>query len=179
MKAFRPVSEAEINSLAPEFLPPVRELQLLIAEKMKEKEQSEADGWKPTGEPATWLKQITDRHAGHVVFVDLWATWCGPCQKGIREMATVKEEYEKRGVDFIYITDNSSSMNGFLDLQKKHKSDHYLFLAEEVRAMKIPGYSGSIPHYIIYGRDGKLVKYITGWNGLERMKQELDNALKE
>ena len=32
-------------------------------------------------------------------------------------------------------------------------------------------------HYLIYGRDGKLVKHITGWSNLENMKQELDKAL--
>ena len=178
LKAFRPVSETEINGLSPEFLPPVIELQQKIAKQMKEQQSAEAQ-WKPTGESGTWLKQITERHAGHVVFIDLWATWCGPCQKGIREMASVKENYEKRGVDFVYITDNSSSIEGFLDLQKKHTGDHFLFLKEEIRAMHIPGYSGSIPHYLIYGRDGELVKYITGWGGLESMKQELNKALEE
>ena len=84
---------------------------------------------------------------------------------------------KKRGVDFVYITDNSSSTDGFLELKQKHSGDHFLFTKEDIKAMNIPSYSGSIPHYLIYGRDGHLIKAITGWDGLESMTQELDKAL--
>jgi thiol-disulfide isomerase/thioredoxin len=178
LKASHSVSEAEISRLAPEFQQPVHELQQQIAEKMKKKRFA-VSNWKPAGTPGTWLQQIVSRHAGNVVFIDFWATWCGPCQTGIREMATVKEEYKKRGVDFVYITDNSSSMEGFLEIQQKHAGEHFLFLKDEIKAMNIPGYSGAIPHYLLYGRDGKLVKYIVGWPGLKNMEQELNKALEK
>jgi hypothetical protein len=44
--------------------------------------------------------------------------------------------------------------------------------------MQIPNYANSIPHYLIYDREGKLAKVIKGWPGLEEMKTKIDEVLK-
>lgn len=174
IKALRTLDANTINRLSPEFRQPLHELYASLADKRRE----DSD-WQPTGEPDTWLPQIVNRHAGHIVFIDYWATWCGPCQMGIREIAKVKDEYMKRGVDFVYITDNSSSTDGFFDLKQKHPGDHFMFTTKDIGRINIPGFAGSIPHYLIYGRDGRLIKSIVGWRGLEYMTRELDAALAE
>lgn len=172
LNALRDVSVERISALSPEF----REALYELRDELADKRVANKD-WKPTGEPNTWLQQIVERHRDRVVYIDFWATWCGPCNTGIKEMEKVKAEYEKQGVDFVYITDNSSSTDGFLDLKQEHSGDHFLFTQSDLKAMNIPAYSGAIPHYLIYGRDGKLMKTITGWSGLEAMTQELDKAL--
>lgn len=174
IKALHEVSDDEIGRLTPEFRQAVSEFKAQIAERTKNQKD-----WKPEGAPATWIEQIVERHRGKVVYVDFWATWCGPCNLGIKEMETVKAEYEKRGVYFVYITDNSSRLDGFYDMKKKHSGDHFLFTKDDFKAMNIPKYTGAIPHYLIYGRDGKLVKTLTGWGGLERITPILDDALKQ
>ncbi len=174
IKALRHVESDDIDRLSPEFRQPLHELYAEMADKREKNAQ-----WQPVGGPDTWLKQIVDRHGGRIVFIDYWATWCGPCQLGIKEMAKEKDEYEKRGVDFVYITDNSSTTEGFFDLKQKHRGDHFLFTKKDIGLMNIPGFARSIPHYLIYGRDGRLIKVIKGWRGLETMTKELDEALSE
>ena len=44
--------------------------------------------------------------------------------------------------------------------------------------MQIPDYDNAIPHYLIYDREGKLAKAISGWPGLEDMEAKIEAVLK-
>ena len=41
---------------------------------------------------------------GKIVLVDIWATWCVPCKKGIPAFIRIYNEYKDRGVEVIGIS---------------------------------------------------------------------------
>ena len=171
VKAAQPVSAEEIKRQPTEYQTAIRELQAQLAP------QLDSDSlWTPQGEPETYLSQIVARHPGKVVFIDFWATWCGPCNLGIKEMEKVKDELENQGVIFVYITNNSSSTDGFIEMKRKHRGEHYIFTEDDWKKMKIPGYNNAIPHYLIYGLNGQLKESVTGWPGVEPMKEKILHA---
>src|SRR5262249_40292284 len=43
-------------------------------------------------------------YSGKVLVVDLWATWCGPCQQEIPHLVEIAKEYKGRGVEVIGLT---------------------------------------------------------------------------
>lgn len=173
-KANQPVDESELNALSPEFQTQIREVQA----KMR-KEATDSKGTKrdlPEGGPQEWLQKIVAEHKGHIVFIDFWATWCGPCRLGMTEMEKVKDELMARGVDFVYISDTSSDINEWVKYVAEHAGDHYIVPKDKIREMQIPDYEDAIPHYLIYDREGQIVKAISGWSGVEKMMEELSKV---
>ena len=105
------------------------------------------------------LQAIVKEYPGKVVFFDLWATWCGPCKKGIEAMEPLKEELKEEDVVFVYLTDGSSPTSAWNDYVLKVPGKHYRIDS----LSKIPGLTG-IPQYYLYDRQGKQVWEQSGFS---------------
>jgi cytochrome c biogenesis protein CcmG/thiol:disulfide interchange protein DsbE len=40
---------------------------------------------------------------GHVVYLDFWASWCGPCRQSFPWMQTLKNTYENQGLTIVAV----------------------------------------------------------------------------
>ena len=146
-----------------------------VALKTDRQVSEEAYGWQLTdtdGNPHGFAEA-----KGKVVFLNFWATWCGPC---LKEMPDIQKLYNDYGdkVAFLLVTqEETAKVDTFL--QKKEYTFPIYFTATGDIPEEIA--SKSMPTSYIIGKSGKIVRAETGaanWNGSE-VRAMLDGLLAE
>ena len=117
------------------------------------------------------LQVITRPYRGRMVLVDMWNTWCGPCMRAMKSLKPLKEEL--KDVVYLYIADESSPEGKWkLTIPDIH-GIHCRISSEQSTALaKLYEYSG-IPTYFIVNREGDISYKVTGFPGVEVLRNEL------
>jgi thiol-disulfide isomerase/thioredoxin len=118
---------------------------------------------------------------GKVVYLDIWATWCGWCRGEIPHLKKLEEEYKERIV-FIGI-----SIDDAKDIEKWKKfltaeqlGGLQLFAGDRAtESLKKPYRIEGIPRFILVGKDGRLVSGDAPRPSSDEIRPMLDSALKK
>ncbi len=91
---------------------------------------------------------------GKVVLIDYWATWCGPCVKGIPHLQDLYEEYHEKGLEIIGVHSQRGyeKMDGFVE--RMHLP--YTFAQDQKGELGTKLGIKYIPSYFIVDRTGTL-----------------------
>ncbi len=106
----------------------------------------------------TGLEKLLEGYRGKVVYVDFWASWCGPCVGQFPAARALHKRMAGKDIAYIFISTDTNRKN-WQDAVQQHSDllagsyrilDSDADFLKEIRLEKIP-------RYLIYGRDGKLV----------------------
>lgn len=151
-------------------------IQMQIDEFEAVKNSKFVEGIEITATSDNILSQLKEKYPGKVVYMDVWATWCGPCISEFGYLKELKKE-EFEDVVFVYLCGQSPE-NSYEAMVKKHNliGDNYFLDNEAFQEFdKEVGISG-FPTYMVITKDGKLVR-----EGINRPSSgaALVNQLKE
>ncbi|GAA3604243.1 TlpA disulfide reductase family protein [Flavivirga amylovorans] len=95
---------------------------------------------------------------GKYVYIDMWATWCGPCKKEIPFLKEVEKAYHGKPIEFVSISiDRQNAYDTWRSMVKeKELSGIQLFAKEDktfADAYKITG----IPRFILIDPQGNVI----------------------
>lgn len=57
-------------------------------------------------------KKSLDSFKGKYVYIDVWATWCGPCIQQIPYLKNLEEEYKGKNIEFVSISTDEARRSG-------------------------------------------------------------------
>ncbi len=95
---------------------------------------------------------------GKYVYIDVWATWCGPCKQQIPFLKKIEEAYHGKNIEFVSIsTDRKNKYGAWRQMiESKEMGGIQLFAGDDYsfsQAYQI----NSIPRFILIDPEGNIV----------------------
>ena len=134
---------------------------------------------------APTIKKAIAARKGHVVLVNFWATWCGPCVAEFPDIVKISRLLGKKGLETIAVSADSrkdiqTRVVPFL-LQSGAGFPVYLETSadsEDFITAFDPSWQGDLPRTFIYNRQGKLVRTLSGQQTARSLSAALGPYLK-
>ncbi|MDR0228815.1 MAG: TlpA family protein disulfide reductase [Flavobacteriaceae bacterium] len=124
----------------------------------------------------TTLQQIVEKHKGHAIVIDVWASWCPDCIKALPTMKEIKKEFTT--VAFVNLS-LDKTQEAWKESIAKHEIGGEHYFSTEGKGMK--GDFGKalklnwIPRYIVVDKEGKIALF----NATEKNFDEIKDLLKK
>jgi thiol-disulfide isomerase/thioredoxin len=117
-------------------------------------------------------------HAGKVVLVDFWATWCAPCIKSMPELQKLHEKYAAQGVVVLGLSVDEDPKKVPKFLKSKKVTYPIAIDSGEPLAFQSWGVK-AVPAAFLVDRNGKVVARWLGKTDPRAVEEEIQLLLKE
>jgi len=115
---------------------------------------------------------------GKVVVLDFWATYCEPCIREIPHLVQLQEKYKTQNFEIVGLhVGGDEDRPKVPDFVGKLKMNYTLGYPEDELTTILSGGDSRIPQTFVFGRDGKLITRIVGFDS--EKKAELDTAIEQ
>jgi len=117
-----------------------------------------------------------ETYKGKVVFLNMWATWCGPCRAEMADIQKLYEKIDKQKVVFVMLSiDEDRNISKVVDYVSNKSFSFPVFLPSGSlpEQLQVP----SIPTTFVIGKDGTVVTKEVGSKNYntDKFKQFLED----
>lgn len=137
---------------------------------------------KPLDEPG--LERLITQRNGKILFLNVWATWCGPCREEFPDLIQLAREYSDANVEIVGLSVDfpdeidskiipfleDSGVNFNIYVQNFQRMEHVIDLLNKE-------WGGGIPATFIFNSNGNQVAFFQGKRNFQDFKKELENLL--
>ncbi len=97
---------------------------------------------------------------GKLVYIDFWATWCGPCKRQLPFLKTMKEAYKGKSIAIIAISLDDDK-NAWVKMVTEDKLDGIQLHAERAWLSDVAQQYQvfAIPTFVLIDGEGKIIEY--------------------
>lgn len=133
---------------------------------------------------AAMLKAIREnKDSGKIRFINVWATWCGPCITEFDELIEHNLRFRIRPFEMVTIAaefpDQEGAVKDFL-VKKNASTKNYIFASDnkdELSEALDPAWKGPLPYTIIVDEKGKVIYREMGSIDFLKMRRAIVPAL--
>ncbi len=133
-----------------------------------------------TIESSVYGKLSSSDLKGKVVLINLFATWCPPCQKELAEVQQVLWPKYKDNANFKMLVLGREHTDADLEKYNLKKGFTFPLYPDPARGVFSKFADQTIPRTYLYGKDGKLIYSATGYSPEEfaQLMKAIEGALK-
>lgn len=123
-------------------------------------------------------QDILARHRGKVIYVDFWATWCAPCIASFPDAQVLKQDYVEQDIVFVYLAADKTYKSWKEKVWKYPLGKESFWIGNQMEGPELKGLAvKTLPRYLIYDREGKLVHRNAPGPGEPQTREFLDRYL--
>nr|WP_321358305.1 TlpA disulfide reductase family protein [uncultured Draconibacterium sp.] len=106
------------------------------------------------------IDSIWGANQGKVIYIDFWATWCGPCKAEMPNSKKLQKKLAGEDVAFVYMCIDSDEKQWKLALsQMQLEGQHYFCDRKQSGSIRNAFDIEGIPHYMLVSKHGHIVEY--------------------
>lgn len=100
-------------------------------------------------------EKLLSAFAGQLTYIDLWATWCGPCIAELPAFEQLKEDYKDQPVHFVPVSIDTDleAWQNYLEKNNLPKDHEYIINRLDLSDYKVI----TIPRYLLLDKDFKII----------------------
>lgn len=106
-----------------------------------------------------FFSKLGEKFKDSIIYIDIWATWCGPCKAEIPHLINLHNTYKNKPVAFVNICISSNKKDWEQAVKELNlQGENYFFNKEHSNLLKgkLNTFTG-IPHYLLIDKSGNII----------------------